>query len=124
MNKMDAENFAVAYALMILGFAVGVSVAKLCSGHYYDQMKYGLERVKGRLFEKDILIDKLTEELNEVREQYQELFGVKEYMLSILDRTNHLPPPPNTPIQRSRVWSEGVVDVDLTMSDSDSGSTD
>lgn len=121
---MDAENFAVAYSVLMLGFAVGISMAKLCSGHSFEQMKYAIEKGQTKLFEKDMLIDELTEELNEVRNQYQELFEVKEYMSSILDRTNHLPPPPNTPIQRSRVWSEGVIDVDLTMSDSEKGSTD
>lgn len=122
-KKMDAENFAVAYAVMILGFAVGVSIAKLCSTHYSEEMKYAIETGKAKLFDKDRLIDELKEELDEVREQYEQLYEAKEYMTSILDRTSHLPPPPNTPIERSRFWSEGVVDFDLT-NDSESDSTD
>ena len=122
-KKMDAENFAVAYAVMILGFAVGVSIAKLCSTHYAEEMKYAIETGKATLFDKDRLIDELKEELDEVREQYEQLYEAKEYMTSILDRTSHLPPPPNTPIERSRFWSEGVVDFDLT-NDSESDSTD
>ena len=120
---MDAENFAVAYSLMMLGFAVGISVAKLCSGHYFEQMKDSLEKGKLKLFNKDRQIDELTDELTTLRKQYESLYEVKEYMSSILDRTSHLPPPPNTPMERSRFWSEGMIEFDLT-NDSGSDNTD
>lgn len=120
---MDSENFAVAYAMLILGFAVGISSAKLCSNYYFDQMKDSLEKGKFKLMNKDNQIDQLTEELTKLREQYEQLYEAKEYMTSILDRTNHLPPPPNTPIERSRFWSEGMIDFDLS-NDSESSSTD
>lgn len=113
---MDAENFAVAYSVLILGFTLGLSVVTVISNHSF-------EKAKSKLFEKDLQIDKLTRELNQVRYQYQELFELKEYMASILDRTNHLPPPPNTPLQRSRCCSEGN-NVDVIMSDSETDSTD
>jgi hypothetical protein len=115
-KKMDAENFAVAYSVLILGFTLGLSVVTVISNHSF-------EKAKSKLFEKDLQIDKLTRELNQVRYQYQELFELKEYMASILDRTNHLPPPPNTPLQRSRCCSEGN-NVDVIMSDSETDSTD
>jgi hypothetical protein len=120
---MDPENFAVAYSVLVLGFAVGISTAKLCSNYYFDEMKNALERAKSKVFNKDKQIDELRQQNEELRKRYEELYEVKEYMSSILDRTTHLPPPPNTPIERSRFWSDGMSEFE-SIDDSETSSTD
>ena len=100
---MDAENFAVAYSVLILGFAIGISTAKLCSNYYFDAMKDNLENYQSKLYNKDRKIEELTEENIELRLKYNQLEEIKNYMTNMLYKTSI--PPPNSPIQR-RVCSE------------------
>jgi hypothetical protein len=107
---MDNNMSAIVSVIMIgIGFLNGMIVATLLDKYEIGKTEKRLEKVLDEKFELEQQIDELKEEIESERQQKDELVS----KLNMLVRQHIRLPPPEGPLERSRVCSFDSEDQDF-----------
>jgi hypothetical protein len=101
---MQAEMFSIAISNLIFGFIAGVAASEIVNSARYKQMHTTMQKAIDHMFEKDETIDELSNKLEELQCQYDELYEATETSRRALESVSHLPPP-NSPIVREQHYA-------------------
>jgi hypothetical protein len=102
---MNAEIFAVAISNLMFGFLAGLTVDALMNTPRLEKLNESVQKAIDMMFDKDQQIDELTEELEEIKFQYKELYESADKARRLLTNAINLSPP-NSPLVRSEHYVE------------------
>lgn len=91
---MNAEIFAATVSALLFGFAVGMSLKGLIVLGDIQKLNDSLQSAIDTMFNKDKTIDKLNDDLDDMRSRYVKLYEATETSRRALDSVRNLPPPP------------------------------
>lgn len=84
---MNAEIYAASITSLLFGFIFGVSVKGLYTFDEIQKLTNALDNAIDTMFEKDMQIDELTEELKDLKKRHEKLTTAFVNTVRLLDET-------------------------------------